>query len=279
MESYAAVLAVAIPGFVLLIIIESLVAHWRGMQVNRPLDTISSLSSGMTNTLTTLMGSSVVAPIHFFSQFSYHSRLIKRMGFLEYFWVTHAHHRVHHAINDEYLDKNFSEIFIIWDKLFGTFQEELPDVPPVYGTKRPAKTWNPIIINFQHLWSIVQDAWRTRSWWDKLRIWFMPTGWRPADVATRYPIPYYKHAAEQVKYQTPYTRGLQYWSWTQLVINLGLMYHLMFRIGHLSLPEIMLYGGFLFLSVFAYSALMDGHWLALPFELVKLVYALVIIYT
>jgi sterol desaturase/sphingolipid hydroxylase (fatty acid hydroxylase superfamily) len=375
MESYAAVLAIAIPGFVLLIIIESLVARWRGLQVNRPMDTISSLSSGMTNTLKTLMGLSVViisydwlvthlalfsipntalvyvlafigldfkgywshrwnhkvnlfwnrhiihhsseefnlscalrqnisaivgiyfflyipmailgvptqvvavvAPIHFFSQFWYHTRLIKRMGFLEYFLVTPSHHRVHHAINEEYLDKNFSEIFIIWDKLFGTFQAELDEVPPVYGTKRPANTWNPILINFMHLWSIVQDAWRTRSWWDKLRIWFMPTGWRPADVAEHYPIPYYKHASEQVKYQKPYTRALQYWSWAQLLINLGLMYHLMFQVGELSLSAIMLYGGFLFISVFAYTSLMDRHWLALPFEAMKLIYAVVVIY-
>ena len=71
----------------------------------------------------------LVAPIHLFSQFWYHTRLIDRLGVLEYVIVTPSHHRVHHAINDEYLDKNFSEIFIVWDKLFGTFQEELPSVP------------------------------------------------------------------------------------------------------------------------------------------------------
>ena len=72
------------------------------------------------------------------------------MGFLEKIIVTPSHHRVHHAINPEYLDKNYSQILIIWDKLFNTFQEELPDVKPVYGTLRPVSTWNPIIINFKH---------------------------------------------------------------------------------------------------------------------------------
>lgn len=375
METYAAVLAYTIPGFMVLILIESLVARWRGIQVNHPADTISSLSSGMTNTLKTLMGLAVIilsyewmvehwalfdlpstgwvyalafvgldfkgywshrwnhkinlfwnrhvihhsseefnlscalrqdvsaivtiyfflyipmallgvptevvafiAPIHFFSQFWYHTRLIDRMGPLEYIIVTPSHHRVHHAINDEYLDKNFSEIFIIWDKLFGTFQEELKEVPPVYGTKRPAGTWNPILINFMHLWSIVQDAWRTRSWWDKTRIWFMPTGWRPNDVEEKYPIPYYKTAAEQQKYDSQLSRPLTYWSWVQLVINLVLMYYLMFEIGTLSFMEILCYGGFLMLSVFAYTTLMDRHRLSLPLEGLKFIYGLGMVY-
>ncbi|MFN8807436.1 MAG: sterol desaturase family protein, partial [Bacteroidota bacterium] len=82
----------------------------------------------------------VVAPLHLFAQFWYHTRHIDKMGFLEHIIVTPSHHRVHHAINSEYLDKNYSQIFIFWDKLFGTFQEELPNVPPVYGVTRPVRT-------------------------------------------------------------------------------------------------------------------------------------------
>jgi hypothetical protein len=110
------------------------------------------------------------------------------MGFLEQIIVTPSHHRVHHAINPEYIDKNLSQIFIFWDKLFGTFQKELPEVPPVYGITRPVQTWNPIKINFQHLWLLAKDAWRANSLKDKIRIWFMPTGWRPADVAEKFPV-------------------------------------------------------------------------------------------
>ena len=128
----------------------------------------------------------VIAPLHLFAQFWYHTRHINKMGFLEKIIVTPSHHRVHHAINPIYLDKNYSQILIIWDKLFGTFQEELPDVTPVYGITRPVRTWNPIKINFQHLWLLIQDAWRTKNWKDKLRIRFMPTGWRPEDVAEKY---------------------------------------------------------------------------------------------
>ena len=124
----------------------------------------------------------ILGPIHLFMQFWYHTRLIGRMGILEYVFVTPSHHRVHHAINPEYLDKNYGQILIIWDKFFNTFQRELDEVEPVYGTLRPSSTWNPILINFKHIWQLIKDAWYADSIIDKLRIWFMPTGWRPDDV-------------------------------------------------------------------------------------------------
>ncbi|MEY3620111.1 MAG: hypothetical protein RLZZ391_477, partial [Bacteroidota bacterium] len=88
----------------------------------------------------------VVAPLHLFAQFWYHTRHINKMGWLEYVIVTPAHHRVHHAINPEYLDKNYGQIFIFWDRMFGTFQEERAEIPAVYGVTRPVRTWNPIKI-------------------------------------------------------------------------------------------------------------------------------------
>ncbi|MFZ9242240.1 MAG: sterol desaturase family protein, partial [Sediminibacterium sp.] len=106
----------------------------------------------------------IVAPLHLFAQFWYHTRHIDRMGLLEYIIVTPSHHRVHHAINPIYLDKNFGQVFIFWDRWFGTYQEELNDTPCVYGVTRPVKTWNPIKINFMHLWLLIKDAWRTKDW-------------------------------------------------------------------------------------------------------------------
>jgi sterol desaturase/sphingolipid hydroxylase (fatty acid hydroxylase superfamily) len=129
----------------------------------------------------------IVAPLHLFAQFWYHTQHIGNMGFLEKIIVTPSHHRVHHAMNKEYMDKNLGQVFIFWDRLFGTFQEELDNVPPIYGITRPAKTWNPFIINFQHLFLIAKDAWRAPKLWDKIRIWFMPTGWRPAGFEEKYP--------------------------------------------------------------------------------------------
>ena len=101
--------------------------------------------------------------------------------------MTPSQHRVHHAINPIYIDKNLAAIFCVWDRIFGTFQEELENEPPVYGTLKPALCWNPIWINFQHLYLLARDAYHTQKWQDKLRIWFMPTGWRPKDVSILLP--------------------------------------------------------------------------------------------
>ena len=65
----------------------------------------------------------VIAPLHLFAQFWYHTQHINKMGFLEKIIVTPSHHRVHHASNPQYIDKNYGQIFIIWYKWFGTYQE------------------------------------------------------------------------------------------------------------------------------------------------------------
>ena len=129
-----------------------------------------------------------LSPIHLFAQFWYHTKHIGKLGFLEYIIVTPSQHHVHHAINPIYIDKNLAAIFCIWDRMFGTFQEELDSEPPIYGTLKPAQSWNPFWINFQHLYLLARDAWYTKSWKDKIRLWFMPTGWRPEDVLTLFPV-------------------------------------------------------------------------------------------
>lgn len=367
METYATALSYAIPGFIVLILIEYLISRWKKMAVNEAMDTISSISSGITNTLKSLIGLTVIiisyewmvehlalievkstlltyilafigldfagywshrfnhtvnlfwnrhiihhsseeynlacalrqnvsailsiyfflyiplaligipaeivafiAPVHFFAQFWYHTRLINKMGVLEHIIVTPSHHRVHHAINDEYLDKNYSEIFIFWDKLFGTFQKELPNKPPVYGVKKPVNTWNPFFINFVHLWGIMKDAWRTKNLWDKIRIWYMPTGWRPDDVKAKYPIHIITDPYSRQKYKTESSLALKLWSWIQLVITVGLMYYLLISIGDLDFIQIVNYSIFLAISIFAYTSLMDRHIISVFAELIKL---------
>lgn len=366
MESYAIALKYAIPFFVLLVILEHVIGKLMGVSVNRSMDTISSLSSGITNTLKSLTGLTlvivsyewmvgrvalfhftpsfwlyllafigldfagywshrfnhevnlfwnrhiihhsseeynlscalrqsisaivgvyfflylpmaimgvpaevvgVVAPIHFFSQFWYHTRLIGKMGWLEKVIVTPSHHRVHHAINEEYLDKNYAEIFIIWDKLFGTFQEERADIPPVYGVKRPVHTWNPIIINFMHVWQLVKDSFRTRHWADSLRIWFMPTGWRPMDVVERFPIVEEKDIYQRKKYDTKATMSLHIWSWFQFVLTLSGLYYMLIYFSQLSYSILLWLVIFLMCTIFSYTSLMDRVRYTIVFEAIK----------
>jgi alkylglycerol monooxygenase len=219
-----------------------------------------------------------VAPIHLFAQFWYHTQHINRMGFLEKIIVTPAHHRVHHAINKEYIDKNYSQIFIFWDKLFGTFQEELPDVKPVYGITRPVHTWNPIKINFQHLWLLTKDAWHTKSLKDKLRIWIMPTGWRPSDVQEQYPVFKIENVYNFEKYAPKTQPLLTVWIWIQLVMLLLLVSYLFGNIAAIGSPGMFWYGGFIFVFVYAYTELMDGNKYAIAWEIGKAAMGIAIIF-
>jgi len=211
----------------------------------------------------------VIAPLHRFAQFWYHTKLINKMGFLEEIIVTPAHHRVHHAINADYIDKNYSAIFIIWDKLFGTFEKERADNPPVFGIKKAASTWNPFLINFMHISQLIKDCWRTKHWGDKLRIWYKKTGWRPKDMEEKYPITYVEDARTQIKYKTEATPILVSWLVLQLILHMAVQFHFLELLPAFSYSGLLLYGVFVGISIFAYTSLMDRSWIAVPFELTK----------
>lgn len=211
----------------------------------------------------------IVAPLHLFAQFWYHTRHIGKMGFLEKIIVTPSHHRVHHAINKEYLDKNYGQIFIFWDKWFGSFQEELATVKPVYGITRPAATWNPIRINFQHLWLLITDAWRTQSRQDKFRIWLMPTGWRPPDVEVRYPVRKIEDVYHFEKYAPAASCALKAWLILQLLFLFCFIIYFFGNIAAIGSPGIFIYGGFIFLYVYAFMELADRNPYALVWEILK----------
>ena len=211
----------------------------------------------------------ILAPIHLFAQFWYHTQHIGKLGWLEYVIVTPSQHRVHHAINPEYIDKNLGQILCIWDRWFGTFQEELDDVPPQYGVLKPAATWNPILINFQHVWRLANDAWRTNNWWDKLRIWFMPTGWRPSDVAQKYPIQKIEDVYSFEKYYPESSHSLKGYSIFQLLVNTALMLFMFYNYSEIGSAGLLLFGAFVFFGIFGYTTLMDRRAYAVYIELFR----------
>ena len=220
----------------------------------------------------------ITLPIQLFLQFWYHTKHIKKMGFLEKILVTPSHHRVHHAINPEYMDKNHSQIFIIWDKFFGTFQEELPNVVTVFGITRPAQTWNPIRINFQHLGLLISDAWRTDNWKEKFTIWFKPTGWRPENFDKKYPVNKITNVYDFEKYGKTVNSKLEKWSVIQAMVTLGFVAYLFNNIGEIGLPNVFIYGLFLFITVYSYTELMDNRKISVFWETIKFLFGLGIIF-
>ncbi len=355
MNAYGNILLIAMPGFLILILIEMIWGRWKHKEQQPVIDTIASLSSGMTNILKSTLGLTLVivsyaflqehlhlmewakgsiwpyiivfvfldftgywshrlqhrvnffwshhlvhhsseefnlpcalrqqitvmtnvytlmlipmaligipvevlalvGPIHLFSQFWYHTRYIGKLGFLEYLLVTPSAHRVHHAMNDIYMDKNYSQIFIIWDRMFGTYQEELETEPCVYGMRRPAQTWNPYIINFKHWYTLAADAWHTEKIGDKFRLWFMPTGWRPADVMEKYPLFTVEKMSDLKKYNPVYSNWFRAFSVTHMSVIFLLLCFLFFRFGEITKTEALINGMLLLLAIFGFTSLLD----------------------
>ena len=374
MEEYGKILVIAMPVFLTLIILEKLYGHYKGEDTAPNMDAVSSVSSGMVNSLKDVLGLSIslisydwivskiaifnleasiaayiigfiaidfygywshrlshqinflwnkhaihhsseefnlacalrqpissfvnlftfllipaallgvpskviaiILPFHLFLQFWYHTKHIKKIGFLENILVSPSHHRVHHAINPEYMDKNHSQIFIFWDKLFGTFQAELDTVPPVFGITRPAHTWNPIRINFQHLGLLITDAWRAENWKDKFTIWFKPTGWRPENFEEKYPVNKITNVYDFKKYGTENSKKIIYWSLFQALITLLFISYLYSFISTIGLPNVFVYGAFIFLSVYSYTELMDTRKFSLFWESIRFVFGVSIL--
>jgi len=139
----------------------------------------------------------VVALVDLLYQYWVHTQQIGRLGWFDRWFCAPSNHRVHHAVNDKYLDKNYGGILIVWDRLFGSFIEEDDAEPCVYGTRTPLSSWNPLWANLHVYRDIAEDAWHARRWRDKLRVWVKPPGWRPADVAERFPKPAFDLAARR----------------------------------------------------------------------------------
>jgi sterol desaturase/sphingolipid hydroxylase (fatty acid hydroxylase superfamily) len=138
-----------------------------------------------------------IALVDLLYQFWVHTQQIGKLGWFDRVFCSPSNHRVHHAVNDRYVDRNYGGILILWDRLFGTFEDERDDEPCVYGTRAPLRSFDPLWANLEVYAALARDAARARAWSDKLRVWFMPPGWRPADVAARDPKPTFDLARVQ----------------------------------------------------------------------------------
>ncbi|MDM0049101.1 lysoplasmalogenase family protein [Variovorax sp. J22R115] len=159
-----------------------------------------------------------VALIDLLYQFWVHTEQVGKLGWFDRWFCSPSNHRVHHAVNDRYIDRNYGGVLIVWDRLFGSFKEE--DEPCVYGTRSPLQSWDPVWANAEVYWSLARDTWRTRRWSDKLRIWVKPPGWRPADVAAADPKPPFD-ISQVRRYEPRASRGAQVFAAMQFVALLG----------------------------------------------------------
>lgn len=187
-----------------------------------------------------------ISGIHLFFSFLHHTEFIPKLWrWVEFVFTTPSHHRVHHGVNFKYLDKNYGEFLIVWDRLFGSFEEETDKV--VYGMYGQAQTWNPITINFHYYYILWKDAVAADKWWDKIRIWFMPLGWRPANLPQKPPLVEITEKNQQRLMVNPFAHSKTYlilsaafgvylmmliispqttWTTTERIVGSALLWHL-----------------------------------------------------
>jgi len=178
-----------------------------------------------------------VAGINLVYQFWVHTEHIGHLGFLEKIFITPMNHGIHHAKNKEYIDANYGGVFIIWDRMFGTYTARMPDVEPVYGTVSALQSWNPIWANFQIFTTMIKDTIKTKKYSDKVKVWFSKTYWRPDDcIETKDPKEFY------IKFNPVITNDIKVFSFLQLLFTSIVSGSVLFFFAEYNYNEIIVFG-------------------------------------
>jgi sterol desaturase/sphingolipid hydroxylase (fatty acid hydroxylase superfamily) len=187
-------------------------------------------------------------------QFLIHTRAVRHLGPLEWILNTPSHHRVHHGINPKYVDRNYGGIFIVWDRWFGTFQAE--EEEPVYGTVEPLRSFDPVWANVHHwvyLWRLSRQ---TSSWRDRIKVWFMPPAWRPADLGGPVPIPEVDRATQK-KYEARTPWWITACVILQLIVVSVATLALLFGVGSMSTVNLAVAALLIIMTLESWGALFD----------------------
>jgi sterol desaturase/sphingolipid hydroxylase (fatty acid hydroxylase superfamily) len=188
-------------------------------------------------------------------QFWIHTEAIHKMPrWFEYVFNTPAHHRVHHAVNPEYIDRNHGATLIIWDRLFGTFAEETKH--PSYGVTKPIETWNPLwtnLVYFKDLWELSKDM----TWRDKIQLLFRRPGWRPYYLGGQIPVPEVDER-HLVKYDVrPPSKGLNTYVLIQFILIIPGLIGFLWYFSDFSIFQKVLGFGSLFITTIICGAILE----------------------
>ena len=212
-----------------------------------------------------------VVSLNLIYQFWVHTEHVPKLGPIEWLFVTPSNHRVHHARNKIYVDRNYGGVFILWDRIFGSFQEELAEEAAVFGLRKPLNSWNPIWANVHVYWRLSQDFISIPGIANKLKVLFKPPGWRadnqqgnckldiePADLTARFD-------------PAISTFSLVY-TFVQFLFIIVLSLAVLLGAASLSYPLISFAVVYLFFSFFVQGAWLEGREFALTLEILRLVF-------
>lgn len=214
-----------------------------------------------------------VGQINLIYQFWVHTKTIDKIGKVgEYLLSTPSHHRVHHSINTKYIDRNHGGIFIIWDRMFGTFQEEEEEC--VYGTVEPLQSFNPVYANFYYYLKLFKQSFYAKGIMNKIKVFFKPPGWIPSNgekPADFLPIPEV-NPRTFVKYDPKVTGEVYSYAVAWFVGILVGSFAVLLFIGKLSLISQILFAVWVTLSLVSINEMMEGKPHGQVYEMIRLVF-------
>lgn len=151
-------------------------------------------------------------------QFWLHTQSINKIPLLEGIFSTPSSHRVHHAKNPIYIDRNYGGTLVIWDRVFGSWQPEIDDQVCHYGTTKPLDSLSPVKANLQHWSMLFRDTLNTESWKDKFILWFKPTGWRPNDCKQQFDALQHDGCDNREKFDPQASKGVRWYAGISMVM-------------------------------------------------------------
>jgi hypothetical protein len=200
-------------------------------------------------------------------QFWIHTETIGKLGWLEYVFNTPSHHRVHHGRDPKYIDKNHAGVFIIWDRMFGTFQNE--EERSTYGVTQPVNSWNPVWVNLKHygyMWNLLRHSPR---WRDRMNILFNKPGWQPEHLGG-YIAPREVDKSAYQKYDAQGVHSANLYVLFQFVLALVGTALFLFNAANFALVE-MIFSSLLIISTLvSMGSLLENRPSAVPLEIIRM---------
>ena len=199
----------------------------------------------------------IAGMVNLLYQYWIHTRQIGRLGWFDRWFASPSNHRVHHGQNDYCLDRNFGGMFMVWDRLFGTFVDERPDEEILYGIRTPLRSWNPLWANLHFYADLWRDFRLADTWGDRLKVWFATPAWRPEAAARKAPKPPFDPSRFQ-KFEPRVPRGLLLYALLQFALSFPLAVHFLVVQANAPLTVSASYAAVLMGTLFCVAGLLEG---------------------
>jgi len=212
-----------------------------------------------------------VVSLNLIYQFWVHTEHVPKLGPFEWIFVSPSNHRVHHGRNKIYVDKNYGGVFILWDRIFGSFQEELAEEPVAFGLRKPLNSWNPVWANVHVYWRLILDFYAMPGALNKLKLLVKPPGWR-ADAQQSHCKLEGKSVDLTQKFDPAISRFSLIYTAIQFTLTVALSLAVLLSAGSVNYLLLSTVVTYLFFSFFVHGTSLEGREFALTLEIIRLVF-------